>query len=360
MYLQARQAEKARELLRSALALNPTDGTALLLLAQTELASGDLAAAERHARAATADDDARANAFQALSRIIGLDDTRVTEAVGAAVSAVQLEPEEWSHRAVLATALTDARDFPAAVAQADAAVRLAPADPAERSRALAALARVYLADPANRQHGYRIMRDAAALDPTDPVLQQQIMVAQFTVGRRPEAIATALASLRVTPTAAVPPLIARFSMYFLLRRLLGWLLLVAFAVPLVFFGFIGNIGGDAAALETNPALIVRAGALVGLIGFGLVSAFVLRPLADRSVARAVWRFARRSALVWFDGVMIALAVLSYLLGLAIPEQFVPAVPLPFLLMLFARIVHGWGGVTLKLPSTASLVAQQAR
>lgn len=361
-YLQVRQPDKARELLRSALAQNPTDGTALCMLAHVEASVGNLAEAERYARMATADADAatRAAAFGTLSRLIGLDAARGREALEAASAAAQLEPEEWRHRAEVSAALADLRDFPAAEAQAMAAIQLSPVDPAERSRALVALARVYLADPAQRQRGYQVMREAAALDPTDPSLQQQVMSAQFTAGHRAEAIATAFASLRVTPTAAVPPLLARLSVYLLLRRLLGWLLLVAFAVPLLFFGIIGNIGGDAAALETDPALIVRAGAFVGLVGFGLVFAFVLRPLADRSVARAVWRFARRSALAWFDAVMIALAVLSYLTGLVVPLLFVPAVPLPFLLMLVTWLVHGWGGLALKTPSVGELMAQNNR
>ncbi|MFT4137120.1 tetratricopeptide repeat protein [Microbacterium sp.] len=362
MHLQTRQYAKARELLQGALAQNPTDGDALILLAQTEASVGNLAEAERYARMATGDAGTatRAAAFAALSRVIGLDGTRAAEARDAATAAVQLEPEEWSHRAKLAAALTDLRDFPAAEAQAMAAIQLAPADPGERAQALVALSRVYLADPAQRQRGYRVMRDAAALDPTDPSLQQQVLTAQFTAGHRAEAIATALSSLRVMPTAVVPPLLARLSVYLLLRRVLGWLLLVAFVVPLLFFGIIGNLGGDSAALEQNPAVIVRAGAFVGLIGFALVLTGVLRPLADRSVSRAVWRFARRSALAWFDGILIALAVLSYLTGLAVPLLFVPAVPLPFLLMLVAWIVHGWGGLAFRVPSAATLLAQQNR
>lgn len=253
-YLQVRQPDKARELLRSALAQNPTDGTALCMLAHVEASVGNLAEAERYARMATA--NARhGDPRRRLRHAVAPDRARRRrgrEALEAASAAAQLEPEEWRHRAEVSAALADLRDFPAAEAQAMAAIQLSPVDPAERSRALVALARVYLADPAQRQRGYQVMREAAALDPTDPSLQQQVMSAQFTAGHRAEAIATAFASLRVTPTAAVPPLLARLSVYLLLRRLLGWLLLVAFAVPLLFFGIIGNIGGDAAALETDP------------------------------------------------------------------------------------------------------------
>ncbi|MFT4228887.1 MAG: hypothetical protein QM602_01195 [Microbacterium sp.] len=357
LHLQTGRPEQARELLRSVAALNPTDGATQLLLAQAEVMLGDRAAAEGHARAATGDADTRAAAFHALATLIALDEHRAGEAVEAAASAVRLEPDDWSHRAVLATCLADARQIADALAQAEAAVQLAPPDPAERSGALVALARVCLTDPAHRSRGYRVMREAAALDPTDPALQQQVMIAQFQTGRRAEAIGTALTSLRMTPRAAVPPLIARLSAYLLARRVVGWLLIVSFAVPLVFLGIIGG-SGDPSLLETGPALVARLGGAVGLLGFAAVFALTLRPLRDPSTARAVWRFARRSALLWFDAILVGLAVLNYLLALVLGELYPPGVPLPFLLLLVTRVVHGWGGIAFRVPDTDTLLARR--
>ncbi|WP_203581535.1 tetratricopeptide repeat protein [Microbacterium hibisci] len=353
------QPGRARELLRSALALDPTSGPAHLLTARAAAVTGDLAGAESHARAAAADPDTRAAGFQVLARILGLDDARAPEAVQAAASAVQIEPGEWSHRAVLALALSDVGDVPAAVAQAEAAVQLAPADPSERSRALVSLAQVFLAQPAGRERGYHLMREAAALDPTDAHLQLQVMIAQFTSGRRADAMRTAFASLRVTPTAAVPPLVARFSLYFLLRRLLGWLLLVSFAVPLVFFGIVGNLG-EPSLLQTAPDAVVRTAGAVGLLAFAGVIALVLRPLFDRSTARAVWRFARRSGLAWCGGSLVVLALLSYAAALLLGAAAFAGVPLPLLLMIVAWLVHSIGAFALRLPDPATLLAAQAR
>ena len=355
VYIEAGQLERADELLRSALALNPLDGTALLLRARVAALSGDLAGSEAHARAATADGEVRAAAFDALAKIVGLDPARAPEALEAAGTAVRLEPDAWQHRATLALALLDARDVPNAIAQADAAVQMAPPDPAERSRGLVALARVYLADPGNRERGYRVMREAAALDPMDPGLQQQVMLAQYATGRRAEAIATAFGSLRVMPTSRVPALIARFSVYLLTRRLVWWLLLAAFAVPLVFFGIVGNLGGRTTLLESAPEVVIRVAGLVGLVAFGGVVAVVLRPLRDPSTARAVWRFAAQSALFWFAGIAIALSVLSYLLALVLGPLFFPGVPLPFLILLVTRIVHSWGALSLRVPPAAALM-----
>lgn len=358
-HLHSHRPAQAQEVLRSALALNPLDGAAHLLMAQATAQTGDLVAAEQHARAATADQATRADGFSALARIIGLDEARAAEALEAATAAVGLEPQEWTYRCTLAIALVDVRDFASARAQADTAVRLAPADPAERSRALVTLARVLLADPAGRQQGYQVMREAAALDPTDPGLQQQVMIAQFTSGRRAEAVGTALATLRVTPTGSIAPLIARLSIYLLLRRVLGWMLLSAFLVPLVFFGILGS-AGEPPLLTEAPDLVVRAGSAVGLALFALIGAVVLRPLRDRSIARAVWRFARRSALFWTAAVLVGLAVLCYLGGLVLGGLFFPAVPLPLFALLLAWIVHGQGARSLKAPDAASVLVAESR
>lgn len=352
--IESGQFDTARELLRSALALNPLDGTALLLFARVDALSGDLNAGEVHARAATADAEVRAAAFAAVAKIVGLQEGRAGEALEAADAAVRLEPDEWSHRATLAQALLDARDMPNAIAQADAAVQLAPPDPAERSRALVVLAQVYLADPGNRERGYAVMREAVSLDPTDPALRQQVMLAQFATGRRAEAIGTALASLRVMPTSRVPVVIARFSVYFLTRRVVGWLLLAAFALPLVSFGIVGNIG-DPSLLQAAPEIVIRVAALVGIAAFGAVLFATLKPLRDPATARAVWKFGRRSALFWFAAIAVAISALSYVLALILGPLFFAGVPLPFLILGVTWVVHSWGALTLRFPSTASLL-----
>lgn len=351
--LDAGQTTKARALLRSALAQSPTDGRAHLLMARAEALGGDLAAGERHARSAAADPDTRAAALELLARILGFDRTRVREAVEAASAAVQADPQNWSHRAALALALSDARDVANATAQAEAAVQLAPADPVERSRALMSLARVFLADPAHRERGYRVMRDAAALDPTDPALQQQVMIAQFQSGRRAEAVRTALESLRVTPTAAVPPLLARLSVYFVLRRLLWWCLLVTFAVPLVFIGILSNI-------VDAPDALVRAAAATGLVALAGTVALTLRPLRDAATRRAVWRFARRRVPTWIAAVALALSMLGYAVALVLGEAAFAGVTLPLALVLVAVLAHALGAFGLRVPSAASMLAAQSR
>lgn len=355
MYIEAGQLDRARELLRSALALDPLDGMTLLLFARAEVLSGDLAAGEAHARAATADPELRAAAFDALARIIGVQEGRAAEAVEAAATAARLDPEEWTHRATLALALVDTRDIPAAITQADAAVQLAPHDPAERSRALVALARVYLADPRNRERGYAVMREAAALDPMDAALQQHVMIAQFSTGRRAEAIATAFACLRVTPTSKTPAVIARFSVYLLTHRVLGRLLLISFAVPLLFLGVVGNLGGEQTLLQSAPDLVMRAAALVGLAAFAAVLLRVLRPLRDPSTARAVWRFARRSALFWLGAAGVSISILCYLAVLVVGSVLFPGVPLPVMILFATWIVHSWGSASLRVPTAAQLL-----
>lgn len=354
--LDAGQRSRAEELLLAALRLNPADGRAHLLMARAVASTGDLAGAERHARAATADPHTRAEAHRVLAQLIAFDDTRIREGVDAAARAVELEPDQWRHRAQLAIALADARDLPGAVAQADAAVRLAPDEPTQRARALVSLARVYLSAPHTRDRGHDLMRQAAALDPTDIALQQHIVIAQFATGRRAEAVATAVGVLRQTPTAAVPPVIARFSIYFLVRRLLGWLLLVSFLTPLISLGIVGS-AGEPSLLGRAPDLVSRLGALGGLAGFALVAFLVLRPLREPAVARAVWRFARRSALFWTSAVLVGLAVASYLLALVMGAAFIAGIPLPLAVLILARLVHGFGAATLKTPDAAELIAR---
>ncbi|MGP3533793.1 tetratricopeptide repeat protein [Microbacterium sp. RD1] len=353
-YLATNNPDKAKGVLRTALALNPLDGAAHLLSSQAEAMAGDLVAAEKHARAAAADAETRGDGFHALARVLGFDPARRAEAVEAATAAVQADPAAWRYRTTLAAALVDARNLPAAREQAEAAVRLAPADPDERARALVATARVFLADPQNRARGYDMVREAAAIDPTDSALQQQVMLAQFATGRRTDALRTALGTLRLTPTASVPPLIARFSVYFLLRRVLGWLLLTAFAVAILILGVVGNLG-EPSLLERDPGPLVRIGSLVGLAAFASVLLLVFRPLQNLRTLRMVVRLSRRSALFWFGVGIVGACLLSYLLGVALGALFFPAVPLPVSLLLLGWIVHSFGAFTLRVPPPADLL-----
>ena len=335
--LQAGMADRALPIVRAALALDPADARLHLLAAAAHHDLGGHADAERHARIAAGAPELAAGAWQLVAAAIGATGERRDEAVDAARRAVQLDPHAADRRATLAAMLVRAGRSADAIAEARQSVALADDDPG-RARALAVLATAHAANR-DRREAREHARRAVAHDPTAVHLLDTLMRVQLATGQRAEAMASALAVLRQAPTEAAPPVLARIALYLVEHRLVGWLLVVSFVVPLVVFGGGGALG----ALDDgspHAGLVVRLGGALGLAATGGVLARLLAPLRDAGVRRAVARFARRSPRSWFVGVVVALMALSYLAALVLGELAFPGVPAPFLLLLVAWCAHG--------------------
>lgn len=338
--IEGRQYDQARELLRGVLAEDPADGAALLLLARTDSEAGDVAAARAHAQQAANIPQWRPEAAMLLARLVSADpQSPDAESVSWAAEAVRLAPDEWRYRSMLAACLSDAGHHDDAIAQAQIAVQMAPQDPDTRAWALTALGRTLAASPAHRRQGAEVMREASALEPTDPAIAQSLAIAQFSAGKRADAIATALRVLRVTPTERSLPLLSATALFLLVRRALGWLLIVAWTVPMVFIGALGTLLG--------PVATARIGGAVGLVLVATVAVLDLAPLRDASVRRAVWRVARRRPVVWIVLILVAVSMLCYTAALAF-GWFV-GVALPALVITSARIIHAYSAFGLRAP-----------
>ncbi|MFE1665199.1 tetratricopeptide repeat protein [Microbacterium sp. P02] len=346
-YIAARQLDRARDELNAALRQDPNDGDALIMLSQVATFSGDLAGSEQMARLACAIPEHRAYGLVAFARVVGVrGPERAPEALAAATEAVNLEPQIWQMRAALASALADTRDYENARVQAEAAVQLAGADPGERAGALVGLARVFAATPGGQPRAYAVATEAAALDPTNPRIQQLLTETEFGSGKRADALASALAILRQSPTAVLPPVIAQFSLYLLIRRAVGFLLLTSIGVAIVFLGFFGEALGQSAA--------ARLGGGAGLAAYVAVLLTTLGPLTDPSIRRPVWRFGKRRASVWIALVLVVSALLCYSVLALILGSFA-GVAFPFALMLIAWIAHLFAAFGLSVPDLESVL-----
>lgn len=336
-----RQYDEARRLLRGVLAEDSTDAAALLLLARAESEAGDAAAARAHALQAANIPEMRAEATIMLAQLASADpQTPDSEAVGWAAEAVRLAPDEWRYRSMLAACLSDVGQHADAIAQAETGVRLAPQGPDTQAWALTVLGRTLAASPAHRRHGVEVMRQASALEPTDPTIAQNLAIAQFQAGNRADAIVTAMRVLRVTPTERSLPLLSATALFLLVRRALGWLMIVGWTVPILFIGALGSLFG--------PGPASRIGGAVGLALIALVMLLDLAPLRDASIRRAVWRVARRRPVVWIVLILVAFCVLCYVAALVL-GWFV-GLALPALVITFARIVHGYSALALRAPN----------
>lgn len=353
--LDVHQADKARDLALAALRLDPTDGVALFILARTSLITGDLAEAEKHFRASTADPASRAEAFHELSKLLSLTPAREGESAEAAFAAVQLDPQDWRYRNNYAQTLRESGDTAGAMREADAALRLAPIDPAERTQAMSRIGLTLLRLP-TRNHGLSLIAEATALDPTDASLQMNLLTAQASTKSWAAALPTAAAYSALEPTSPLPPLIARVSVFMLTRRVLGWMALIGFVAPMT----IAPLGANPELSNTLSPVLVRAYCLLAVLGFLLVCGVVFRPLASRSGVRALWLFARRSALAWFGAVTIAVCVICYLLGLIMGPAALVIPMLPLIVFPVAWWLHGWGVHALRMPDVQTLIAQHLR
>ena len=313
LYLQAGQPREAQTHLRAILAEAPADARAHLLLARAQSLLGDMAAAESHARAASADPELRALSYGALAEIVGLDVRRKAEAVDIAAAAVREAPDDWQLRGILARSLARTGDLANAWTQAESGVRLAPDDPTLRARALVDLARVPLAD---RRGGWRmlaIMHDAAALDPTDPEVMSMLALAQLHAGRRTDAITTSLGVLRSSPTEKLPATVARVAMHVIGARVSLILLGVAFLAPMA----------AGVASSAGMAVGARVGGAVGIAGIVLSIWLTVRSLTRIIDRRRLWALARTQSGLWGGGVVIGFALLVYALCLAFGVFVVP-------------------------------------
>ena len=307
---------KARLILELVLAQHPDYGQALLAMAYVRMELGDPAAAERDARLALAHPELRAEAASALARIVATRD--LGEAVTWAVEAVNLEPSRSAHRLVLARLLRERGALPEAREQADAGLVTA-VSAEERLQALITVSSIAMRDPRRAGEALLSAQDAVRIDPTDPQATQILAAAQMVAGRRAEATATALRVLRENPLAQVPPYIAQLSVALLLRRLLGWVAVVAvFAAG---FG-LGSLSEPGLG-QFGP----RVAAAIAVFVVGILAAVVLGPLSDRATARAVWLFARQRKMEIVAGCTVAVILLGYVVtaatGLLAPLGIAP-------------------------------------
>ncbi|MBQ9916548.1 MAG: tetratricopeptide repeat protein [Microbacterium sp.] len=329
LYLQAGRPIEARTQLRAILAESPTDARAHLLSARAEILLGDPPSAEAHARAATADPDVRAVAFGVLSEIVGLDPLRKAEAVDLASAAVRADPADWQLRGILGRSLARTGDLGNAWAQAEEGVRLAPNDPSSRARALVDLARVPLADRRGGQRMRAIMRDAAALDPTDPEVVSMLAVAQLHAGRRREAIATSLGVLRSSPTDRFPVVVARVAMHAIVAR---------FSLVLLGVGLLAPVAAGLVARGTVSGTPARVGGAVGLTAIAVAVTLMVRSLTRAIDRRRLWTLVRRQAGFWVGVAAVAIAVVIYAVGLIFG---VFLLPLPLLAFLVVVLIYRW-------------------
>lgn len=334
--------DRALELLRAALAGDPTHPGLHLAAGVAQHALGAHAEAEAHARAAAADPELRGDALQLLSLTLATDPKRRREALEAAAAAVEVDPHEWRYRRTLALALLRLGRSGDAFTEAHIAVGLTT-DEHDRARALAVLAAVRAAQgdrPAARSTAAEALRN----DPTALDLLDVLMRVQLATGQRAEAMSTALAVLRQAPTDRETAGLARIALYLIERRLLGWLLLVAFLVPMLTFGMISSIQGgfgDGTGLVEQTGF--RLGCAVALAGALAVIALVLRPLRDAGVRHAVLRFAHRVVRSWLVAAAIAAMLLCYLAGIVLGTFIFPVLTLPLLLLIVTRWLHGFAG-----------------
>lgn len=296
---------KARLILELVLAQHPDYGPALLAMAYVRMELGDPATAERDARLALAHPDLRAEAASVLARIIATRD--LGEAVTWAVEAVNLEPAQSAHRLVLARVLRERGALAEAREQADAGLATA-VSAEERLQALITVSSIAMRDPRRAGEALLSAQDAVRIDPTDPQATQILAAAQMVAGRRAEAAATALRVLRENPLAQVPPYIAQLSVAMLLRRLLGWVAVVA--VFSAGFG-LGSLSEPYLA-QIGP----RVSATLAALAIAVLGAVVLGPLRDRATARAVWLFARRRKIEVVAGGTVAVIFLGYVITAA--------------------------------------------
>lgn len=356
-FLDAHQPDRARDLALHALAQNPLDGQAHMVLSRVALIAGDFSASESHLRSATGDPDASADAYAELARLIGLDGERASEAADAAATAVRLDPESWRHRDTYATALAHVGDAAGATRESDAALSLAPADPVDRAQVMSRVGLTLVQQPGNRARGLALVSEANALDPVDPQLRLHLISALTLRRRWASAVAAAGAALALDPRSPLPPLVARVAVFMITRRTLGWMAIVSFLAPMLVLAPFSAIGSLDDAIGE---IAVRAMCVAALIVDAVITVLVLRPLLTRGGRRTLWTFSHRSAMTWFGGAAIATALVCYLIGVAWGPSSTAIPMLPVLLLPVAWWVHGWGVRALPTGDVQAAVVQQLR
>lgn len=244
----------------------------------------------------------------------------------AALSAVSADPQNWVAHLDLASELSLRQDHAGALREGNYGVELSPEQPRERASALIRLAQLVLL-AGDRRQAAAIAASALTLQPTNSVVITWSADFARRAGRHVEAIR--IASTDPHPESESVD-IAKLAVFQLTARLVGWLLVVAFATALTFIGILGQI--------VDTQLAARLGGIAGLLGFAAVITTTLRPLTDLDIAASLWQFARRSVRTVIAGIAILAAAICYAL-LAINLAQYAGIALPFGLMLITRIIH---------------------
>ncbi|MDJ1370115.1 tetratricopeptide repeat protein [Gulosibacter molinativorax] len=348
-YLNAGRHDRALDIARAGLARDPTSARRHLAVALAELGLEHFPEAERHAGIATSDPEVAPTAWHTIGTALRSIPGRKQDAIGAAATAVRLNPNEWTYRAGLAATLSDADRKQEALGEAHAAVQLA-ANADDWAQAMMILA-YHQAAFHQRKQGLETAAAALSHDPTNISLQQGYLKVQALAGRHAQGLSTALAVLRASPTDREPTTFASIALYTVGFRIVMLLLVLSFLVGIIAIAIpsvlleSGTSGSSSWDTEVPPLLhwSIRFGGLAGLAGMALILYWQLRPAREITVRHALWTFARKSFVSWVLIVGAGLIALCYLAALALGPLSFFAVMLPLPLAIGMWWIHGTAG-----------------